>query len=58
MVRWCVLAVTTIRAANNGIELTVVLGLSAVLSSISSMNHHTKRVRKALTLSLWGWEVH
>lgn len=56
MVRRHVLAVTTIRPANNGVELTVVLGLSGVLPSISSMNHHSKCMRKALTLSLWGWE--
>lgn len=57
MVRWYVLAVTTTGAANRGVELTVVLGLSGVLSSLSSMNPHTKRMRKALTLLLWGWEV-
>lgn len=55
MVRWRVLAVTTITAANNGVN-SLVLGLSGVLPSISSMNHHSKCMRKALTLSLWGWE--
>ena len=55
MVRWRVLAVTTITAANNGVN-SLVLGLSGVLPSISPMNHHSKCMRKALTLSLWGWE--
>lgn len=57
-VRWHVLAVTTIRAADNEVGVIVFPGLSGVISSLSSMNYHNKPMRNALTFSLWSWETH